>query len=381
MKGRVPAESFSPGEIIRDELEAREWTQNDLAQILGRPARLVSEIISGKRGVTPETAIGLGSAFGTSAQFWLNLESAYRLSLTQQDQRERDVVPRMARLFSAAPIKEMVKRGWIAESTDVDVLEKGVCDFFGVKSVDDIDALPFRAAARKSPASTDAGPAQVAWLHRVKQLAMSISVGPYHDSRFDDLLVGLHLLTSSENEVRRIPRFLAEYGIRFVIVEHLSKTRIDGAAMWVDGSPIIACSLRYDRIDGFWFTLAHELGHIKHKDGLDGNGVQLDENLIGESVLQLGEKPEYEKRADAFASNFLVPRSELDSYVIRTKPYFSKESIVRLANRLQIHPGIIVGQLHGTKAILPNHSREMLVKVRAILLDSCLVDGWGSNPN
>ena len=78
---RPPAEVFPPGELLAEELEARGWTQTDLADILGRPHRLVNEIIAGKRRITPETAMGLAAALGTTAALWLNLESAYQLWL------------------------------------------------------------------------------------------------------------------------------------------------------------------------------------------------------------------------------------------------------------------------------------------------------------
>src|SRR5258708_40362687 len=81
------AEVFPPGEVLKEELEARGWTQLDLGEILGRPPRVVNEIIAGKRGITPETAKGLADAFGTSPQFWMNLESAWQLSRV----REQDV--------------------------------------------------------------------------------------------------------------------------------------------------------------------------------------------------------------------------------------------------------------------------------------------------
>ena len=79
MTERIPAEVFPPGEFLRDELEVRNWTQTEFAEIIGRPTRLVNEIIAGKRGVTPETAQEFAAAFGTGAQFWLNLETSYQL--------------------------------------------------------------------------------------------------------------------------------------------------------------------------------------------------------------------------------------------------------------------------------------------------------------
>ncbi len=79
--GYVP----SPGEIIRDELEARGWAQKDLANIMDRPIQAINEIINAKKEITTETAIELGAAFGTSADFWLNLENNYRLWLGKQE--------------------------------------------------------------------------------------------------------------------------------------------------------------------------------------------------------------------------------------------------------------------------------------------------------
>jgi len=99
---RIPAEIFSPGEFIREELEVRGWTQDDLAEIIGRPTRLVNEVISGKRGITVETAKGLAQAFGTSAQLWMNLESAFRLSL---EKSRPETISRKAALYEIAPIR------------------------------------------------------------------------------------------------------------------------------------------------------------------------------------------------------------------------------------------------------------------------------------
>ena len=80
MYARAPAEIFPPGEFLREELEAREWTQQELADILDRPPRRISGRIAGKRAIAPENATGLAEAFGTSPDYWMNLESQYQLS-------------------------------------------------------------------------------------------------------------------------------------------------------------------------------------------------------------------------------------------------------------------------------------------------------------
>ena len=100
----APAEVFPAGEFIREELEARGWTQRDLARILDRPIQVVNQIVNGKKAITPDTAIGLGQALGTSADLWLNLDVTYRLSLARRRQAAyaRAVARRATARLSAA---------------------------------------------------------------------------------------------------------------------------------------------------------------------------------------------------------------------------------------------------------------------------------------
>ena len=69
--------AFHPGEYLKDELDAREWTQTGLAEMIGRPLRVVNRIIAGKAGITAQTAQQLVTAFGTSAELWMNLQNQY----------------------------------------------------------------------------------------------------------------------------------------------------------------------------------------------------------------------------------------------------------------------------------------------------------------
>src|SRR5262245_47961913 len=111
-------EAFAPGEYIREELDARGWSQLDLADILGRPPQAVNEIINGKRSITPDTARGLGEAFGTSAQLWMNLESAYQLARLDYP---AGAIQRKAKLYQFAPVSELQKRGWIEKTSNLDI--------------------------------------------------------------------------------------------------------------------------------------------------------------------------------------------------------------------------------------------------------------------
>lgn len=145
MSERYPAEVFPPGEFLRDILEHRGWTQTEFAEIIGRPTRVVNEIIAAKRSVTPETARELAAAIGTSAQYWLNLESAYQLARTPPaDER----IAREASLRARFPVREMMKRGWIPQGNDPGQTEKDVLEFFELRAAN--DPIRFSHAARRN---------------------------------------------------------------------------------------------------------------------------------------------------------------------------------------------------------------------------------------
>lgn len=80
----IPARVTPPGGMLKRKLEARGWTQKDLVEIMGRPPQAISEIVRGAKQITPETAIELAEAFGTSAELWTNLEANYRLYLARK---------------------------------------------------------------------------------------------------------------------------------------------------------------------------------------------------------------------------------------------------------------------------------------------------------
>jgi len=165
---------------------------------------------------------------------------------------------------------------------------------------------------------------------------------------------------------------LAEYGIRFLVIEPLHNCRIDGATIWLnEDSPIIALSLRYDRIDAFWFTLLHEFTHVVYED------ASIDDDLCGDGQLPSIAKVDTERKADVEASNTLVPIEKLNSFILRVSPLYSKTRIIQFAHTMQIHPGIIVGQLQHRGEIGYSANREMLAKIRDIVANSALTDGWG----
>lgn len=360
-----PAEVFSPGEFLSDELEARGWSQQEFAEIIGRPPNLVSQIINGKRTITPGTAKELAAALGTTPMFWLNLEAAYRLHQTDEAPNRIAV---QARLRTRFPVRDMIQRGWIEEAEDPEVLEHRVLSFFEVSSAEEKPTFAF--AARKGLAgSLDVGdsPQQLAWLFRVKQCAETMQVGKYSESALRGRLEEIEALMGEPEEARRVPRILEECGVRFLVVEPLPGSKIDGACFWLDPwRPVVALTLRLDRIDNFWFVLRHELEHVLRQDAAVDTNVR-------PGAQNLSER---EQAADEAAASFGVKEEELEHFILRVQPLFSERKVVAFARRHGVHPGVVVGRLQ-YRLDRYDLLRKHLVSVREFVASAAMTDGYG----
>ena len=363
---RVP----HPGEFIKEELEAREWTQVDLAYVLDVSPQSLSRILSGRHGITSDMAKALSSAFDVPAEFFINLQTAYDLSVADDPDPS---IERRARLQDHYPVREMIKRGWIDENLDSSLLEEHMMRFFKVKKVSEIPYLD-HAAKRTSYERRAISPAQIAWLFRVHQIAEHVEIQKYSASKLRKSLETLNGFLRESEESRHAPRILAECGVRLIFVEPLPKAKIDGVCFWINkSSPVIGMSLRYDRIDNFWFVLRHEIEHVLNKDGQEKDSEimdDIDSLMVDESL------PEEELRANEAAQNFCVPKDKLVGFIARKHPYLSENDIVGFASVLGVHPGIVIGQIHDYTR---NYKllRKYLVKVRQFVTSSGTADGWG----
>ncbi|MGN6369102.1 MAG: HigA family addiction module antitoxin [Phycisphaerae bacterium] len=358
----------SPGEVLRQMLETKGWTQDDLAVITGRSRSQINDVVCGRAAITSEMAVALASAFGNEAAFWINLDTAARLARVIED---RSGIARRAEVFDIAPVKEMQRRGWISTSKDTDELRNELEHFFDVKSLDELKSHPY--SMRKTDSMEDLSPPQRAWCYRVRQLAKLQMVAEYDAARLPACEQHLRRLAANPEDTCKVPKVLAQYGIRFIIVEPLQSSKVDGVAFWLDEkSPVIGMSVRFDRVDSFWFTLCHELSHIRHRDE-----SPLDSDLTDNADAMMVVRSEMERRADAESAATLVSPEEMNSFIMRVGPLYSKDRVVRFASRIRIHPGVIVGQLQHRREIGYSALREYLTKVRHFVLPAAIVDGWG----
>jgi HTH-type transcriptional regulator/antitoxin HigA len=368
----------TPGQLLESLLNGKGWNQRTLAIVLGVDLSVVNRQVSDKRPISADMALMLGEVFSVPAERFMELQKSYDLARARISARPDPGRANRAHLFGGLPISEMIKRGWldVEDVRNVGKVELALAKFFGVESADQIEILPH--AAKKTLANAEASPPQLAWLYRAKEIASEMLVARYSPQAVSDALPKLNALLSAPEEARKVPRILTECGIRFVIVESLSSAKIDGVCFWLnDASPVIGMSLRHDRIDNFWFVLRHEIEHVLRLHGRGpGATAMIDAELEGERAGIGVNVAEDERVANEAAANFCVSRREMDGFIARKSPFFAERDILGFARTLNVHPGLIAGQLqHQTGRY--DRFRKHLVKVRSCVAPSAIVDGWG----
>jgi HTH-type transcriptional regulator/antitoxin HigA len=367
------AAARTPGQLITELLNERGWTNRVLAMVLGVNDPVVSKMASDKRPIDAAMALALEEVFGVPAQRFVDLQSSYDLAKARIESRPDPKRAMRANIYGNLPVAEMIKRGWVEvdDTRDPDRVEEALCRFFKVNRIEDASAFAF--AAKKTDANGAASPAQLAWLHRVKTIASEMLIGPYSSQRVAEAISKIAPLRSHPEHMARVPKILAEAGIRFVVAEGLPGGKIDGVCFWLDDkTPVIGMSLRFDRIDNFIFVLRHELEHVRRRDGLEKPIIDVDVGRQPDDELET-----QERIANEEAREFCVPKKDMDAFIARKAPYFSEHDLIGFAKFLKVHPGLVAGQLQFRTGKF-THFRSHLASVREFVLPTAEVDGWGN---
>jgi HTH-type transcriptional regulator / antitoxin HigA len=328
----IVAEVFPVGEHLAEELDARGWPQADFAEVLGRPVQFVSEIISGKKEITRESAAQIAAALGTSAEFWLNLQDSYLLWKQSQDAQTRenlDAVKTRADLRGLAPVSLLAKRGYV-KATDLEDQSREVLKLFGMQSFENSPAI--RLAARRSNDGEKVTVIRQGWVACVRASAGALKVPPYSKKALEDLAVTLSSRARDPEAFTDFQSLFAEAGVKLVYVEAFPGGKLDGCAMMVEGSPVIGLSGRGKRLDKVLFTILHEVAHVLLGHVHDDGEVLVDD-LTDDKVGT-------EAVADRLAGELAIPGS-LPAVPERVSTSWIRDH----AGQLDVHPIVLIGRL------------------------------------
>lgn len=348
-----------PGDTILDLIEEREWTQAELAERLGYSTKHVSQLINGKVPLTEDAAVKLQTVLGASVGFWLKREAIYRerVATLEAAARHEAMIPWLEKI----PVKELMNIGALPKRR-IDKQSKPsivgeLLAFFGVAAPEQWQShyacmeLSFR---RNRVDQSDIG-AISAWLRLGERLAEKMDGPKYSSEKLRDVLPQIRALTTftPEEFAPRLKKLFHEAGVVFVVVPSIPRACVSGVARWLNPNrPLIQVSDYGKSNDRFWFSVFHEVAHILLHSKEKKTVFLEDPDAVGPGSLE-------EREADEWASNFLIS-NENASELPKLK---TKSAVCAFAERLQLHPGVIVGRLQHDNLIEKTWMNELKMRV------------------
>ena len=333
-----------PGDIIKDAMEELGWQQDDLAEILGLSLKSVNLILNNKQAITPETAELLGKTFSTSAEMWLNLDAKYQLrKLEEKPSAKKELTYAKAEFRKLMPVYEMKKKGWFVNdiSTVYGIKAERKRIFGDEESVPQKEGMDFCARQTNFDFDYTLTYCKV-WYQFAKIFAEQINLPSYNKAGLEKIAKNLCSYTLQKDGINKIISDLYSCGIGFFVLSHLQKTYLDGAAFTLGANPFIVYTARYDRVDNFWFVIAHEISHILlHFDHLS-KGCLDDMDSSASSELEI--------QADAKASE-LLHSDEILELGSHYRHYFTLDRLMQISQSLQIAAPVVLGILQHYKII------------------------------
>jgi HTH-type transcriptional regulator/antitoxin HigA len=337
----LPFESTHPGTLIKDELEVRkDITQKDLSILLGVKPSFLNEIIKGKRPVTADIAILLEKSLGIPADYWMKFQSQYEIDSAKIKEKNIAKIKHIETwniLNQYVPIKYFNKKGYLTNdlSLNISIIQS-------IYSIQSIDGLVNKFTERKNAFFKKSDKLQI----DEKNLIAWTSLAEYEAERKNTNAFNFENLPQLINELREIFYFnknilelvdkkLARYGIKFLLIDKLEKTPIDGYSFWSKNNPVIALTIRHNRIDNLAFTILHEIGHI---------ALHLKENKeIKFLDFTKMEEDRFENEANLYAQKNLIPSNCWNDLLENYFP-LNDEKIYAFSHKYRINPAITLGR-------------------------------------
>lgn len=308
-----PIDPPTPLDAIRFRMEQEGLEARDLEPILGSRSR-VSEVLSGRRPLSIDMIRALNRHLGIPAESLIGEDFPAALPTSQQSLQ----IERTFRGWGLVQVGEgltaLIERA-LGGRQALALLRKSRTDRTNAKS--DMDAI-------------------LAWCAGALVMSEEVrDLRPFDRARMAEGIRTICRLSAEVDGISQVRSTLARFGVAFVVMPHLQKTYLDGAAMMrADGVPVVAMTLRRDHADAFWFTLAHELAHVWKHLSADRTAI-IDDLDIGSSLA-------IEREADRLAQNSLIPWSVWSEF--DTGEFFSKEQLLEIARKAGVGPAIVAGR-------------------------------------
>lgn len=341
----VPCVAIHPGEIIKDELAARDMKQKELASLMCMPTSVLNDIIKGRRAVTPEVSVLLQEILGIEASYWLSLQNQYDIDLANISAKivERKKNIEIWKIISQyCSVKSFEK----LDITGTKIAEniKTIYTIFGVSSVEDLISLfssekelsYFKKSERLKTDPINIFSWKYFAFYQSRQLPDLVD---FEKSNLKELVQELNqMFLENKDTIHKTKDILGRYGIKFLTVPKFDKTPIDGFSFWQGKNPTIVLTLRLNKIDNYAFALLHEVYHVY--EHLFSNRELRCIAIEGAEINQC------EEDANKFAKYSLVSKDVWSTFLKQhsmISPHAMQMKIKQFAHQHNINEAIVLG--------------------------------------
>jgi addiction module HigA family antidote len=339
-----PQTFFHPGETLAEKLQEMCMGPKEFAVRTGKPEKTVFAILKGKSSITADMAVQFENVLKIPAHFWLNMQRNYDEFVARKERLELlNQSTQWARNF---PIADMQKKGWLPVRTTIEEKTAELLAFFSLSShtgwEDYYCKQQLKVAFRISLSHTKECHAVSAWLRKGDLQAAELNAQPYIEKKFKDSLPVIKKIMAKHPKdlFKQLQTICLDAGVKVVHTSCIKKAPINGSTRWLNDTPLIQLTGRYNRYDIFWVTFFHEAGHIL----LHGK-----KEIFMEDVDYSDKDLQKEKEADEFAIKWTLSKDE-EKEILQRKVIKVGE-VVEFSKKFNTHPAIIIGRLQHEKII------------------------------
>ena len=330
-----------PGETIKEVLEERQMNQEELAIRTGFSPKHVSEVVNGKKGISPSFAKSLEYVFGMPASFWINLQGIYDKEILEYkeqeeiDENEVSIVKSLKSLINYAENMGIMTKTKNIISQIIEL--RNICKVNNLTYINNL--VTSQVAFRKSQTIETNVYVLYVWLRICELIAeKSNIVNEYNTEKLTANINNIKkcMFLEINKAIEELKRIFAECGITFQVVKNFKGAPVQGFIKKINNRIILSMTIRRSFADEFWFTLFHEIGHLLNGD------------IVSTQFIDYADsKSDMEDKADKFASNTLINEEDYNQFIEKSE--LTEKEIIEFARTQEVQPFIVVGRIQKEK--------------------------------
>ncbi|MRG46437.1 HigA family addiction module antidote protein [Chitinophaga sp. SYP-B3965] len=346
-----PQSILHPGETLAEKLEEMGMGPKEFALRTGKPEKTITAVLKGDSSITADMAVQFESVTKIPANFWMNYQRGYDEFIARK--KRQNAIAQSVEWAKSFPLNEMIKKGWLPPGNNAQEKTIAMLGFFGFSHHSAWEDYYFnqqlKVAFRISLANTREPFAISAWLRKGELQAAVLQAKEYKEKKFKEALPALKRIMAEHpaDFFHQLQDICLEAGVKVVHTPTLPKAPICGSTRWLNDTPLIQLTGRYNRNDSFWFTFFHEAGHIL----LHGK-----KDIFLEKVEYSDKDLKKEKEADEFAVKWTLTEEE-EATILAAVP-LDEQKVRSFAAQFNTHPAIIIGRLQHKQLVPYSLGRE-----------------------